>query len=190
MMRMIDQRTTMLQFDARKKLYTGIWLDIFPLDSVTPFSDESQAANFEAARELLIATVYPQNIKNAIENNHRLLVSTKELNEFIKKSYRQKGILFDDFMAKTFHLSGNVSLISYYCFPANPPPASHEVKNFDKTVYLPFENIELPAPANWKDCLTSQYGDWRKMIFTHNHASEYSADIPYQEYCRTSAFMK
>ena len=141
MMRIVDPRTTMLSFDARKKLYTGIWLDIFPLDSVTPFSDERQAANFETARELLIATVYPQNVKKVIENNQRLLVSAKVLNEFIKKSYRQKGIFFDNFMDKTFHASGSVGLISKFCFPEDSPPATHEVKNFEKTVYLPFEKI-------------------------------------------------
>lgn len=35
---------------------------------------------------------------------------------------------------------------------------------FENTIYVPFENLMLPAPAAYEDVLTSCYGDWRTPI--------------------------
>lgn len=35
---------------------------------------------------------------------------------------------------------------------------------FDETVYLPFENIRIPAPVEYDRVLTAQFGDWRKPV--------------------------
>ena len=65
-------------------------------------------------------------------------------------------------------------------------PVRYKAENFNKVEYLPFEKIELPCPANYDEILTTDYGDWHKMIFTHSHAQIYSADIPYSEYFKNS----
>ena len=167
----------------------GVWIDIFPFDNVPPFTNNKQAINFEIARELFIACKNPNIIKQALEKNQRLLISVNDMKNFLKLTYRQRGKYFDSYTMKTFAASGKVGQLNNHVF-ASDDHKSYDLKDFEKTVYLPFEKIELPAPAGWENCLTAQYGDWRKMVFTHTHSQDYSVDIPYTEYYKTSAFMK
>ena len=190
MSRLIDERTTMMNnFDARKKLYTGIWLDIFIFDFMPPFDNAEKNFMFNIARELFIGTIYPDTVKKLMENNQKLSTPYSEMENFLEMSYRRKAMYFDDFMAKNFSKSQYITEFRNCCL-ASPENPMFSAEYFKDTVYLPFEKIELPVPAGWENCLTAQYGDWRKMVFTHTHSSDYSADIPYTEYYKTSAFMK
>lgn len=55
---------------------------------------------------------------------------------------------------------------------------------YRETVYLPFESVELPAPAAYDEVLTSLYGDWHRLIYEDRHhlGLAYSADVPYREF--------
>ena len=65
--------------------------------------------------------------------------------------------------------------------------ATYEIRDFAGVTYLPFEEIELPAPIDWENILTARYGDWRKMIYTPPHVLNYSTDVPYNEYFQKAA---
>ena len=54
---------------------------------------------------------------------------------------------------------------------------------YDDVVMLPFETIEVPAPAGWQEILDSEYGDWHKVVkFASDHnGTVFSADVPYKE---------
>lgn len=60
--------------------------------------------------------------------------------------------------------------------------ATYALKDFSDVNYLPFEQIELPAPIGWENILTARYGDWRKMIYTPPHVLNYSTDISSKNY--------
>ncbi len=55
---------------------------------------------------------------------------------------------------------------------------------FDETIYLPFELVELPAPAAYDEILTTYYDDWHKFIWDGRKKLGiiHSADIPYKEF--------
>lgn len=55
---------------------------------------------------------------------------------------------------------------------------------FGKKIFLPFENVELPAPAAYDEVLTACYGDWHKFV-RDSHTLDgtiYSVDIPWREF--------
>lgn len=182
-----DSRTTMIEFTNRKNTNQGIWIDIFPLDIAPPFNNKKDAENFEMARELELATNNPQIILNAITANKSTLISYDDLKKFIKLPYRQRGMQFDNFMLKIFSPTEKVDQIRLYRFKndnKNLQPIPYAVNDIESVIYLPFEQIEIPAPAGYENCLTAQYGDWRKLVIYPSHTRDflYSAEIPYTEY--------
>ena len=184
-----DSRTTQIELNDRKNMNQGIWIDIFPFDNVPPFTDNKQAINFEIAREMIFAISHTDIIRDALKNNNKFLLKKEEFEKFLQLPLRHRVAQYNDFLGKNFFNSLKVGRMLSYRFP-NEKQFNFDSKDFEKTVYLPFEKIELPAPAGWENCLTAQYGDWRKMVFTHTHSQDYSVDIPYTEYYKTSAFMK
>ena len=55
---------------------------------------------------------------------------------------------------------------------------------FKNVVYLPFENIHIPAPAEYDKILTVLYGDYHEFVrggSTHEEVIM-DPDIPYGEY--------
>ena len=187
--RLRDSRTTFIEYPARKTIHQGIFIDVFALDNVPPFAtnENEQVSRFEFLREIIIAAASPHIIKKALEDNQPLIINREDLKALLKLPYRLRGKYTDDFAGKFFTDSEKLGCIRGFC--GLGASFVNDAKNFEKTVYLPFEEIELPAPVGWENCLTVLYGDWRKMIMTHNHASAYSADIPYTEYYKMSADM-
>ena len=125
--------------------------------------------------------------KNAMLNNERIIINNKDLERFLAFSYRERGALFESFMSENFFTSEYVSnfFILYY-FP-NKKPFKSEI--FSDVIYLPFEKIEVPAPADYDNgFLQTFYGDWRKPVFKPPHVLIYSAEIPWREYFKNTAF--
>ena len=66
-------------------------------------------------------------------------------------------------------------------------PARHlwKAEDFAETVYLPFEDLQLPAPVGWDDLLTDRYGSY--MDFpppeqrVYKHDGYLTAERPYTE---------
>ena len=185
MLRMTDQRTTALNFDARKHLYTGIWLDIFVLDAAPPFPDKDQSLKFELAKELFWATIYPDSIRSLMKNNKKLVLEYSDMNKFLGMSYRRKTMYLDKFLSESFSDAQFVTEFRGQ-FLESERAKIFSAENFNDIIYLPFEKIEIPVPAGWKNILEIQYGDWQKMMITHTHTADYSVDIPYTEYRKQS----
>lgn len=56
----------------------------------------------------------------------------------------------------------------------------------EKTVYLPFEDTELPVPHKYEEILTAQFGDWHEFVKgTSLHSSlQFSTDTDYRDYLK------
>ena len=182
-----DCRTSQIMWMERKHINQGIFIDVFPLDPVPPFDDKKDEAHFAVVRELYMATNYPRIIKKALENNQKTFIERGELEKFISLPFRQRALQYEKLMAKNFFASRYIGSIRYHFVNR---PICCECSAFEKTVYLPFEKIELPVPINYDNVLKSIYGDWHKLIFTHAHSSDWSVDIPYTEYYQKSAFAR
>lgn len=174
-----DERTFMIEF-PRENFNQGIWIDIFPLDSLPPFSNNQQKINFEIERIIYIATVNPQIIKNAMEKRQNLIFKYDVLKKFIGLPYKQRGIYLENFLAKNFFMSEHIGNIREWCIVQNRK--FYQSKDFLDITYLPFETIELPVPIGYESILTNRYGDWRKLVKYNPHVVDYSADIPWKRY--------
>ena len=179
-----DSRTTMIQWPERRHVHQGVWIDIFPFDAVPPFSEKKPAAIFEAAKELLYAIVLPGTLIQALKENLPLILSRKDLERFLNLPHNQKAAEFDAFLSKNFLPSEFVGQVRWNCNLIKQKIA-YALKDFDETIYLPFEQTELPAPKGYENCLTAQYGDWRTPKVFKPHVKTFSADISYAEYFRT-----
>ena len=181
-----DSRTTMLEVPDRHFINQGIWIDIFPLDPVPPFTDEKQALIFEIAKTLLMATTSPHRLRYAMQYNQKFVLSYDELNKFLSLPYKERGKSFENFMIKNFFMSEYMrNFHNIYYFPKYK---AVKAKDFADVTYLPFEKIEIPVPGNYESILTDLYGDWRTPIQTHTHAKIYSADIPWEDYLHMMGF--
>lgn len=180
MIKLRDSRTSMIAYFDRNCMNQGIWIDIFPLDPVPPFTQQSQALNFAVEKILFVATVFPQKIKEALQNNVKFPIDINELKKFLSLPYRERGKIFDNFMRAKFFMGEQFNHFHHmYYFPQAKP---YKGKCFSDVTYLPFEKIEVPAPADYESVLQSDYGDWRKPVFTSTHAQLYSTEISWREY--------
>ena len=187
MIKIRDNQTSMIQWFTRKNMHQGIFIDIFPLDSVPPFYEKMDENNFELVKELFMATNYPRIIKKSLENNPQTIIERSELEKFVNLPFRERALIFEDFMSNSYFTSPYVGEIRNHTIIR---PMSYKISDFDEIIYMPFEKIELPVPSGYDDILTAIYGDWHKMMVTHVHSAEWSVDIPYTEYYQKSGFVR
>lgn len=186
MIKIKDSRTTFVQYLDRPHVHQGIWIDIFPFDPVPPFSDDQHKKIYEMEREIFFAITLPDKIKEAAKEN-KLLVKKSDLENFLKLPHRKKALTFEAFALKNFSQSEFVGELRNSYLPNKR--RSYNFKNFDKTVYLPFEQIEIPCPAGYDNCLTSGFGDWHKPVFYPSHVKIYSTDFSYREFFDSVKFV-
>lgn len=184
-----DERTSMIEFPDRTDARQGMWIDVFPFDIVPPFFEDRIKNDFEVLRELMVSTFHTEIAKKALENNQKFLIPKDDLKKFISLPFRQRGIQLDNFAEKVFFRSQKVGDLREFGIKKG---WTYDTKDFDKIVYLPFEKIEIPAPEGWENVLTSQYGEWRKFVISLGHIHEffYSADIPYTEFYKSSLLLR
>ena len=182
--RLRDSRTTMLECPSRNFINQGIFIDIFPIDPLPPFAKEEHSILFDVERILLLAAATPFRIRKLLMHKEILPLSSYDLEKFLNRPYRERGRFFDSFMNENFFMSEQIGYM--YDWGLISSQKSYRTKDFNETIYLPFEKIEIPVPAGYDNILSDYYGDWHKMVITHTHAEEYSADISFDEYCKKS----
>ena len=180
MIKIRDERTLFVEFPEERTFNQGVWIDIFPMDSLPPFADKQQRLNFEAERVIFMATVHPEIIEDFLQKRQRLVIDDDTLRKFMRLPYKERGMRLEEFLAENFFMSEHVGDLRDWCIVQEK--RFYQSKDFLDVVYLPFEKIELPAPVSYDSILTDFYGDWHKLIYTHNHANVYSANISWTEY--------
>jgi len=180
MLRLIDERTTCFISEARKDIFYAIWIDIFCFDPCPPFEDDNAQKNFDIAKELFYATIAPDKVRQAVQNKENFLNPYDTILSFLNLPYKMRAQQLDRFLAKNYFESPYVSELAYQTIRQRR--RAYKAKSFKDVVYLPFETIEIPAPADYDATLTDDFGDWHKMIRTDGHLNTYSVDIPYKEY--------
>ena len=180
LLRMLDERTTYLMPDDRKNVSYAVWIDILCLDPCPPFPNKELLRTFDTGHELLLATVFPEKIMEALRNGEKFFIPQDKLLAFLKLPYKMRAQQFDLFLAKHFVET------PYICeFTRNTikrKSYTYKTKDFENVVYLPFEKIEVPVPVNYKNVLTDRYGKWQEFVIEGGHVNVYSTDISYREY--------
>lgn len=160
-----DKRTTFLKYPECENLIQSIWIDVFPLDPVPPFNNAEHQKIFERGEELRLAAL-------SLESD--------------EKPFHERALEYEQYLADNYFDSEYVCFITFYSLPEGKPVRISKPfarKFYETTVFLPFENLTLPAPGEYDKFLQNRYnGDWRTPVRTHSHAEVYSADISYKEY--------
>ena len=181
-----DKRTIFIEFPNETDFNQGVWIDIFPMDSLPPFADKQRRLNFEAERVIFMATVRPEIIEEFLNEKRHLVIDDETLRKFMSLPYKKRGIRLEEFLAENFFMSEHVGDLRDWCLMQGQ--RFYQLKDFRDVVYLPFEKIEVPAPVNYESILTDYYGDWRTPVYTHSHSNIYSAEISWEEYLQKKAF--
>lgn len=142
------------------QFHQGIFIDIFPLDTVP--DDESQLNNF-------IEEIETRRAEMKLHCNHAFSLTNPKYNWKIFKLKRKVNSIgftnyyksYDDY-CKQYTKTNNsrVSLISWKW----QPRYLRKKECYGDTLMLPFEDIIIPVPAGYDEILTTQFGDYMTPI--------------------------
>ena len=165
----------------------SIAVDIFPLDIDLDDTKDGFLA-FTALNELLFTIfnfpVIDKHIKEggSIVNDWSVIEKLHSISDM-----REQCKVFTLYAEALFNQS---SQINWLLDSTKRLQNSFQKEWFRRTIYLPFETVELPVPISYEAVLTRCYGDWHK--FVHDGIERlgiiYSADIPYREFLQRINF--
>lgn len=176
-----DSRTTAIEFPDIKNMNQGIFIDIFPLDDAAP-PHNSTSTILEIQRELWCTIVWPDDVFQMLSRpNPPFLLESDLLIELLNYDVHRRMLEFETFNSNHFGKSENINFITDEIFNLSP---SKNRELYKEIIYLPFENINVPAPKEYEKILSIQYGDWHKHV--QNGSShediQLDPDTPYTKY--------
>lgn len=177
-----DSRTTAIEFPAfPPEFHQGIFIDIFPLDDV-PDGISMKPIVGEMQREIWMSIVEPERLKGLIDRGQRLALEADILLGLLRMPIRERMKMFEDFNVSRFGTSSRVNFLTEN-FVGNPYMLREW---FADTVYLPFENRMVPAPAAYESLLSCLYGDYMTPVQIPNmHEGIFlDPDAPYTQYMK------
>jgi lipopolysaccharide cholinephosphotransferase len=139
--------------------HQGMFIDIFPLDSIPDNSDDLQNF-FKRISETSKIKLY---------NSHHISFLNLVYDWKVMKMHyliKKNGLAFyfrkHDELVKLYQNKkcSRFSIISWSINPRN----IREKKWYDETIYLPFEDILIPAPKGYDSILSTQYGNYMKPV--------------------------
>ncbi len=153
--------------DQFRMINNGIFIDIFPIDGITP----NKLLNTIQHKEYLIYkklfSVY--NYTRSHSDNGRpdnILLALKWLcrKRMVRFIHKNKADFFKRFervlkrySCTSTELWGNRTLV-FDC-----PKSRRPLNDYKDVIYMPFETIQVPVPRNYDSMLRQQYGDYLKI---------------------------
>lgn len=174
-----NKNTSGVQDFSTYRYCQGIFLDIWPLDAAP-----EGAANGEELKqcylELMYAIMAPDKCFSDLDGRLTTRINAQVLKKFCQMPFRWQWGELEKFLQRHFADSDQVGL---FTLMLNGREAARPKAWYRDVVMLPFETIEVPAPACLQEILDSEYGDWHKFVkFTSDHnGTVFSADVPYKE---------
>ena len=180
-----DSRTTAIErnfLSLKDTVHQGIFLDIFPFDSVAD-GIHSEFCVIEEIRNLLWRMVMePVTVLRELQSGAEFLLKPEFILELYQKGMKESFRVFEAFSEEHF---GETEDVNYLL---NDMTGKHSqcVKKewFQDIIYLPFEPIQLPVPAEYDKILTRRYGDYHQLVpgGSDHEGVILEPDIPYKEY--------
>jgi len=159
-----DSRTTAIEFpDFPQEFHQGIFIDIFPLDDV-PDGERMKPVIGRMQREIWMSVVDPEGLKKLIDQGQSMAMGAEVLMELLKMQVRERLDVFEQFNLSQFGKSSEVCFITDYFLEI--PSVKREW--YSEVVYLPFENMMVPAPAEYEKYLKCRYGDYMAPVQAPN----------------------
>lgn len=176
-----DSRTTAVEFPEDPiSRNQGMFVDIFPLDDV-PDGKESVDKSFIIAKELWFILTKGEYVSEKLAEGWHIHINDVTARKLLDMPFNEKMKVFDDFLLNHYGVSEKVNFITDEFIERGNFVYRHF---YDEVMYLPFEGIELPVPAAYKEVLTGRYGNYQEFV---RGASDHenivlSPDIPYKDY--------
>lgn len=181
-----DDRTTAISplfRHLRGCYHQGMFLDIFPFDSVFDGTDPQMENITRIREELWYGISNPEDMLEILEKGGKMYLGHDYLMDYMRKDTREKFQIYEAFNLSSFGKSENVNYIPY---ETRMEYGYKSVKKewFRDIVYLPFEHMFLPVPAEYDKILTQCYGNYHEPVQgTSVHKDVIiDPDIPYEEY--------
>lgn len=182
-----DSRTTAVERQFHhmgSTFHQGIFIDIFPFDNV----EDGINAQFSTMRQiqnlLWVAMTEPEIVIRALEDGQTLYLGADFLIDYLQKNAQEKFRIFESFNLSCFGQTQRVNYLIHEICPDHSSKKAMEKDWFRDIVYLPFEHLLVPAPAEYDKILTQCYGDYHQLIpggSAHENIVQ-EPDIPYKEY--------
>lgn len=178
-----DSRTTAIEFpDAPPDYNQGIFIDIFPLDSV-PDGISTDSVIGEMQREMWMSIVNPQAFLEMLEEGRKPVLDVSIFTEMIKRPVRERIQMLEEFNISQFGKSDKVQFITDFLWDYPGLPREW----YSDIVYLPFENLEIPVPVEYDYILRQRYGDYMTPVqgtSSHEGGLFWDPDAPYTKYVK------
>lgn len=148
--------TAILPGDVDCKFDQSIFIDIFVYDNLpsNKFSLSSKLFKSELYRQLLSKRTYSKiEISNPKATIETILIGLLFLLVPFKKIFRR----FDAVFTEEDESSSQIACVSF-CMAS--VFYALDKKFFEKTLYVPFEDITMPVPGGYNEILTILYGDY------------------------------
>lgn len=182
-----DSRTTAAEPQFRhlgSSFHQGIFIDIFPFDNVKD-GVNPQFETIEQIQQLLwLSIVNPEAIIKAMEEGQKLYLGTDFLINYLQKNVQEKFKIFESFNCSCPEQSKKVNYLINEMYPDEVSYKSVEKDWFHDIIYLPFEHLQIPAPAEYDKILTQCYGNYHQFVQGGSAHEDIvlEPDIPYKEY--------
>lgn len=176
-----DSRTTAIEFPARN-LNQGMFIDIFPLDDVPDGVHEEFDTVLEVQRDIKRTIYNPKQLLLDYEQGKRFTLGIDVLLDLIKMDRSQR---LKEFEALSLSYAGQSDCVNFIMSEmTNDGYKSVKREWFNEVVWLPFENIKVPAPAAYDKILTQSYGDYHVPVKGGSGHENVilDPDMPYDEF--------
>lgn len=171
--------TMAIQWSQRKNVHQGIWVDIFPLDSIPSVDDEEHQRNFEIGIELFYAASHPEIVRAALDNGNKFTVQSDSLRKILSLPFKERALLYEAHMNNFYFDSKRIGSILNL---SRNKVALWEHAQWLEIIHIPFEEITIPVPKDYDSVLKNYYGNWRKMVILRSHMRDYSRDVSYKDF--------
>ena len=160
---------TLINFNDYMKRFHGfpyqrIGIDIFPLDYISRDREieEVQKTLFQQGIELIKNWNYLEQTGD-LEKALELFGTACNVDLSLNTNTKNKVWKLCDSVASLCDRSEG-DYLTYYVFWLDKSNYKMKKEWYEDVVMLPFENIQIPAPAMWDEVLKAQYGDYMTPI--------------------------
>lgn len=157
----MDGTAAIIPYEIYQSFHQGIFIDIFCYDAVPDDKTIFEEQKRMAEEKIKLLKIYCDPYWSFTDFRHNWKVIKA------KWTVGRKGFTpcfkeFDD-LYKKYHISDNknVSFIAFYYELERYLRDKHW---YDETIYLPFEDIQMPVPKDYDKILSLQYGDYMKPV--------------------------
>ena len=154
-----DENTTFIKpYQSRLDISQGLPLDIFPLDGCAPkgIKRKLQLA-FAMLYSLFVTQVIPEKHGGLMKLGCKILLGV-----FRSKRIRYKIWRFCEKQMSRYPISESEN-ITELCAGPHYMKKVYPASAFRESVYMPFENTEMPIPVGYDDYLKTAFGDYMKL---------------------------